>query len=186
MGNKKQERLAKRAQEAAEQQLHAGDVEQESTVQTETGDAAQSTGLVESTTDSEVIGSEDVATTTEGVAKPDVNAESKAKAEANRKAKAEKTEKELRQKYPHVVSIAARGPNGPTRVVIECTDPQTKQVDGKAVPVCEKTREIAVQDLFQVTRCAACQDRITRKSRRVRQAAKDKELRKLAQALKQG
>lgn len=119
------------------------------------------------------------------VDKPDPNAAAKAQAEARRKAKAETAEKELRAKYPHVKEIVARGPNGPTRVRIECTDPQTKQVDGKAVSVCEGTREIAVQDLFQVTRCASCQDRVVRKARRMRQAKKDKALRKAARDLKE-
>jgi hypothetical protein len=117
-------------------------------------------------------------------AKADPNAESKAKAEANRKAKAERAEKELLAKYPHVVAVTQRGPNGPTRVRIRCTDPQTKQEDDKQVSVCEKEREIAVQDLFQVTRCVACQDRVLRKARRTRQSKKNKELRKFAREMK--
>lgn len=44
----------------------------------------------------------------------------------------------------------------PARVTIECQDPQ---VDGNGESVCVKTRNIAIQDLFQVERCESCQAR---------------------------
>lgn len=83
-------------------------------------------------------------------------------------------------RFAHVVSIAAMGKTGPTRVVIECDDPQTKL----GTPVCTKTREIAVQDLFQVHRCAACQDRVVRRARREKAKARVKALKAMARAAK--
>lgn len=56
-----------------------------------------------------------------------------------------------------VAEITEYGTSGrPTRVLINCQDPQ---VNGKGESVCEHTRYIAVQDLFQVNRCHACQKR---------------------------
>lgn len=48
------------------------------------------------------------------------------------------------------------GSGSPARVVIECADPQ---VNGAGDSVCDGTREIAIQDLFQVKRCTTCQKR---------------------------
>lgn len=59
-----------------------------------------------------------------------------------------------RAKILQVTEISTRGT--PARVVIECLDPQ---VDGQGNSVCEGTREIAIQDHFQVTRCVPCQAR---------------------------
>jgi hypothetical protein len=85
--------------------------------------------------------------------------------------------KENPNRYAHVVAVTELTKDGdPKRVIIECSDPQTKQVGGQDVSVCEKTREIAVQDLFQVYRCAACADRAVRKARRNRAKAKTKAL----------
>jgi len=53
-----------------------------------------------------------------------------------------------------IVETTSKG--RPARVVVRCSDPQ-KVADGSSV--CEKTREIAIQDLFQVVRCSACQRR---------------------------
>lgn len=116
----------------------------------------------------------------EGETEPtlDANAEAHAAAVRRRQRRAEASEIDLKARYPHLVSVAQRGPNGPTRVVIECDDPQTRL----NVSVCEGSREIAVQDLFQVHRCAACQDRVVRKARRARTAARDKALRAAARA----
>lgn len=90
----------------------------------------------------------------------------------------------IRERYSIVEEILEVGKNGPTRVRIRCSDPQTKQEgtgeDAKQVSVCEGTREIAVQDLFQVRRCKACQDRVIRKNRRETQKAKNKALRAAA------
>jgi hypothetical protein len=44
------------------------------------------------------------------------------------------------------------------------------------VSVCQGTREIAVQDLFQVHRCAACQDRVVKLARRAKAKARIKSL----------
>lgn len=73
-------------------------------------------------------------------------------------------------RYALVESVVEQGQDGaPKRVVIRCADPQTKQgADGQPMSVCTGTREIAVQDLFQVTACAACADRKVRKARRQR------------------
>lgn len=189
---KKADRLARKAQQAAEDQLHAGDAEQEA--ENTAFEGSLEVGVseeeregdpvyVEASPDNPML--EESELTEPSAADP--NALVKEQAAKARKIKAERATKELLEKYPHVKLISEMGPHGPKRVVIECTDPQTKQgPDGKAVSVCVKKREIAVQDLFQVTRCEPCQDRIVRKARRVRQAAKDKQLRKMAAALKQG
>lgn len=62
-----------------------------------------------------------------------------------------------------------------TRVLIECQNPQ---VNSKGDSICDETREIAVQDLFQVTRCVPCQNRYTQLYRneraRIRRAEKAK------------
>lgn len=92
-----------------------------------------------------------------------------------------KANKETKERWAPVVRIVEMGKSGPTRVVIQCTDPQTV----KGENICAGEREIAVQDLFQVRRCAPCQKRVTRAARRERQKAKDKELRKLAKARKE-
>jgi hypothetical protein len=177
--NKKQKREQERL--AAEAQARAAE---QTAAETVTEDIV-STGIENQFGATDEVVSE--TTETEGeVTKTDPNAASKAKALENRKIKAEKARVELLQKYPHVTAIVAEGANGPTRVRIRCTDPQTKQVDGKAVPVCEGEREIAVQDLFQVTRCVSCQDRVIRKARRVRQTTKNKQLRKIARDMKGG
>lgn len=67
-------------------------------------------------------------------------------------------------KWKRVISIAAASERTgrPTRVVIEC------QENG---PDCEDTREIATQDLFQVTTCEACRKVKTARVRRERKAA---------------
>lgn len=80
-------------------------------------------------------------------------------------------------KWSKVVRVAEMGKSGPTRVVISCQSPQTKRVNGEDVSVCQGEREIAVQDLFQVTCCAGCQQRIVRKARRSKQRLRDKAMR---------
>jgi hypothetical protein len=96
----------------------------------------------------------------------------------------ETARKENPIRYEHVTAVASLTKDGkPARVVILCADPQTKQgADGKAISVCEGTREIAVQDLFQVRCCAACADRKVRKARRERTKARNKAARKLLAA----
>jgi hypothetical protein len=101
-------------------------------------------------------------------------------AQARRAERAVARERELTERYPSILSFAAYGPGGPTRVEIACDDPQVRQ----GTPICEGTREIAVQDLFQVHRCEACQAYVTRKTRRAKQAARDADLRALARSLK--
>lgn len=89
-------------------------------------------------------------------------------------------------RYEHVLRVTELTKEGePKRVVIACQDPQTKQVEGKDVSVCVKEREIAVQDLFQVTRCVPCADRVVRKHRRKRQQARVKKLKEMDRARKQ-
>lgn len=89
-------------------------------------------------------------------------------------------------RYARVVRVTELTKDGsPKRVVIECADPQTKQAaPGVDESVCEGTREIAVQDLFQVECCAACADRKVRKARRNRAKARDKAARATVRALK--
>jgi hypothetical protein len=94
----------------------------------------------------------------------------KAEAAARRVARAAAAEADLLARYPHIVRVAARGESGPTRVVILCADPQSRQ----GVSVCEGEREIAVQDVFQVRRCAACAERAVRIGRREKAKARAK------------
>lgn len=93
---------------------------------------------------------------------------------------ADRNETALLEKYPNIDEVVERGLTGPTRVVINCDDPQTKQ----GVVICTGLREIAVQDAFQVHRCLACQTYVTAKGRRARQAERDRELRALARTLR--
>ena len=59
--------------------------------------------------------------------------------------------------YERIKEVIEATPNGrPARVVIVCADPQ---MNGSGDSVCEKTREIAIQDLHQVQRCVPCQKR---------------------------
>ncbi len=59
--------------------------------------------------------------------------------------------------YKRIKEILEVTPNGrPSRVVVKCSDPQ---VNGTNQSVCDETREIAIQDLHQVTRCVPCQKR---------------------------
>lgn len=88
--------------------------------------------------------------------------------------------KETKERWAPVTRIIEMGKSGPIRVEIQCTDPQTI----KGENICVGTREIAVQDLFQVRRCAPCQKRVTRAARRERQKAKDKALRAAVKANK--
>jgi hypothetical protein len=89
-------------------------------------------------------------------------------------------------RYAHVVRVVSQTKDGrPARVVITCSDPQTKQgTNGEQVSVCEGEREIATQDLFQVRCCAACADRIVRRARRNRTKARIRALRDAAKASK--
>lgn len=82
-------------------------------------------------------------------------------------------------RYRHVESVTELTVRGtPARVVIRCEDPQSRQ----GVSVCQGTREIATQDLFQVTCCAACADRKVRIARRERTKRRNKEARALLKA----
>jgi hypothetical protein len=83
-----------------------------------------------------------------------------------------------------VLRVTEQTPKGaPKRVVIRCSDPQTKQdPDGVRRSVCEGEREIATQDLFQVRCCAPCADRLVRRARRDRAKRRDKSLRAAARA----
>lgn len=61
-------------------------------------------------------------------------------------------------KYPHIRKVVATGKKGnPTRVIIGCT----MGADG-----CEKERECAMQDAFQVKRCHSCQREFLKVRRR--------------------
>lgn len=88
---------------------------------------------------------------------------------------------EAPDRYRHVTEVTELGSRGqPVRVRIRCEDPQTKLGES----VCEGTRVIATQDLFQVRCCAACAERKTRIARRERTKCRDKEARALLAASK--
>lgn len=89
-------------------------------------------------------------------------------------------------RYEHVLRVTEQSKDGsPKRVVIACSDKQYKQApDGTLVSGCEGEREIATQDLFQVTSCAWCADRKVRKARRNRAKSRDKALRAQAKAMR--
>lgn len=108
------------------------------------------------------------------------NAAEAARAAARRAERAEWNEAALIERYPHIDEVVERGPNGPTRVVVRCDDPQTRA----GAVICTGLREIAVQDLFQVHRCEACQTAVVRKARRTRAAERDKALRAELKALR--
>lgn len=79
--------------------------------------------------------------------------------------------------WDNVVKVAEAGPTGnPVRVVIECSDPQEQGGDS----VCDGTREIAAQDVFQVRRCASCQKRANVIARNEAAKAKRAEAKKAA------
>jgi len=67
----------------------------------------------------------------------------------------------IKQDYPHIRSVVETSAKTgrATRVIIDC------QEGYEGIP-CEKTREIATQDAFQVTRCHACQRHYLRIRRR--------------------
>jgi hypothetical protein len=89
--------------------------------------------------------------------------------------------------YLNVIRVIQLTKDGePKRVIIKCQDPQTKKEGDKEVSVCAVEREIAVQDLFQVTRCLPCADRVVRKQRRARQKSRMKRLKQADRARKQG
>lgn len=65
--------------------------------------------------------------------------------------------KKIGQKGSRVVEVTDVTSGGnPARVVVKCIDPQT---NGTGESVCADTREVAVQDMFQVVRCVPCQKR---------------------------
>lgn len=71
----------------------------------------------------------------------------------------------------HIVAVTQTGVKGQaTRVKIKCTDKQ----EVRGVSICDGTREIAIQDAFQVKRCASCQARIERKKRQAKRSLKQK------------
>lgn len=73
----------------------------------------------------------------------------KAKGRAVPGSKDRDAEAELRKRYKHIKEVTEWGPTGrPARVRIECTLRLSSE--------CEKKREIAVQDLFQVRSCVPC------------------------------
>jgi hypothetical protein len=149
------------------------------------GENSESTEATEPTTEQST--DEGKATATKGEAKakepkPPKPVESKEDM-LERLKNAEATPAHIRERFSIVEEILEVGKNGPTRVRIRCSDPQTKQDPSdatKQISVCEGTREIAVQDLFQVRRCKACQDRVIRKNRRETQKTKNKALRAAA------
>lgn len=83
------------------------------------------------------------------------------------KARATVKERQESDEFPDywnkVVDVSEVNEDGkPLRVIVACQDPHEDK-DGNEV--CVETREIAVQDLFQVERCEPCQDEYTRKYR---------------------
>lgn len=81
-------------------------------------------------------------------------------AEAMKRAKEivkERAEDEDMEGWTNVRRVVQAGPDGlPVRVEIECQDPQERGGES----VCVGKREIAAQDVFQVTRCEPCQKRV--------------------------
>lgn len=71
-----------------------------------------------------------------------------------------------------VTEVTAKG--NPARVIVKCADPQT---NGAGDSVCDKTREVAIQDVFQVLRCVPCQKRTVQIYRNGLARARRKELR---------
>lgn len=81
-----------------------------------------------------------------------------------------------------VEAVTEQTPKGePKRVRIRCSDPQTRQGES----VCRGHREIATQDLFQVRRCEACQDRVLKRARRERTKARLRKAKALLRASEQ-
>jgi len=72
---------------------------------------------------------------------------------------------------PEGTVLDRRETTGRVIVKIKCTDPQTSS---SGLSICKKTRLVATQDLFQVTRCIPCQDRY----RALKRAKKARERRK--------
>lgn len=97
-----------------------------------------------------------------------------------------KAQAEHPERWAKVVSVVEVGSRyQPVRVVVRCAEPMHKQgPDGSPVSVCEGTREIATQDLFQVRQCAACAERKVRIARRAKAKARDKAGRALLAATK--
>lgn len=92
-----------------------------------------------------------------------------AEAAERRAARAEQETADLLAQYPHIVRVTATGGRGqPTRVEIRCLEPMQRQ----GVSVCEGTREIATQDLFQVRQCRACRARADRIAARAKAKAR--------------
>lgn len=68
--------------------------------------------------------------------------------------------KQLQARYPHVKKVVATGTkDNPTRVLVRCTA-------DFGLDDCEKTRECATQDAFQVVRCRPCQREFSKRRRR--------------------
>lgn len=93
-----------------------------------------------------------------------------------------KADPKTSERYAHVLRVVAQTKDGrPARVVVPCQNPQTKQgPNGERVSVCEGEREIATQDLFQVSCCAACAERLVRIARRQRTKVRIRSLREMA------
>lgn len=77
----------------------------------------------------------------------------------------------LRSKYSAVKIVRATkwGNNGPTQVIVECRNADNN------VESCDKTREINVQDLFQVRYCLTCKARED-KGKRKKSGGKEAEM----------
>jgi len=88
-----------------------------------------------------------------------------AKKAAPKAPKAPSALKTLQAAYPHVLSIATSNEKDkPLRVVVGCSDEY-------GLDDCAKTREIATQDAFQVSRCSPCQREFAKRRRRKTPAA---------------
>lgn len=81
--------------------------------------------------------------------------------------------------YDRIVGVVEASPEGrPLVVTVKCIDPQ---VDGDGNSVCAKTRDVKIQDVFQVTRCEPCQARYVQIYRNRLARERRAELRKLKQ-----
>lgn len=86
--------------------------------------------------------------------------------------------------WSNVVRVVQAGATGkPVRVVIRCADPSFRK-DGSTP--CVEEREIAAQDVFQVSRCVPCQKRTNAQKRVSKQRAKLKAAKAAAKPAKKG
>ena len=134
------------------------------------------------TTEASTTEQEQASTATSETKAPKAKAEPKPIPTADEALATAKADPKTSERYAHVLRVTAQTKDGrPARVVVPCQKPQTKQgPNGERVSVCEGEREIATQDLFQVSCCAACAERLVRIARRQRTKVRIRSLREMA------